>query len=309
MGAMALYPRGVLRRAYRALVQTPGVRHIVSRELARMGARDWQAHLVRRFVEGDAGAAYRITAARKQALLTEIQATLNSVESGTPFSVHVLLAEAVLSLPAEAVGDVVECGTWKGASACTLSRLCALTGRRLKVCDSFAGLPDDEGQLHTGLHTGVYGYYQQGMFAGPRQEVESNLEAHGVPEVCDFVEGYFSESLAALCDPVAFAFLDVDLESSMRDCLRHLWPLLVEGGYIYSDDAGDLAVVKVFFDEPWWREQLGCSAPGFVGSGCGLPLSPSYSSVGYARKLSEFNEADWRRVPFLHYPDQQSIND
>ena len=306
---MALYPRGVLRRAYRALVQTPGVRHIVSRELARMGARDWQAHLVQRFLEGEAGAEYGVDRSGKQALLAEIQATLQSVESGTPFAVHVILAEAVLSIPRDAAGDVVECGVWKGASACTLSRLCALTGRRLKVCDSFAGLPDDGGQLHTGLHTGVYGYYEKGMFAGLRHEVESNLRAHGVIEVCDFVEGYFNESLATLRDPVAFAFLDVDLESSMRDCLRHLWPLLVEGGYVYSDDAGDLAVVKVFFDDPWWRVQLGCVAPGFVGSGCGLPLSPSYSSVGYARKLSEFNEADWRRVPFLHYPGQPSVDD
>ncbi len=295
--------RRLLRYAYRAVAQAPGVRHLVSRELDRLGARDWQAHVVERFLNGNAGAAYGITRTDKERLLEQIQETLRHVESGTPFTVHVLLAESLMSVPPESAGDVVECGVWKGASACTLSRVCAMTGRRLKVCDSFEGLPDDGGQLHTGLHTGVYGYYRKGMFTGTRGEVEQHLKAYGNFDACDFVQGYFNESLQVITTPLIFGFLDVDLESSMRDCLRALWPLLTEGAYLYSDDAGDLAVVKVFFDAPWWREQLGQEAPGFVGSGCGLPLSPTYSSLGYTRKLSHFEKADWRRVPFLDYPD------
>lgn len=285
------------------VAKAPGVRHLVSRELDRLGARGWQGHVVERFLSGDAGAAHGISRKDKERLLEQIQETLRHVESGTPFAVHVLLAEALMGVPPETVGDAVECGVWKGASACTLSRVCAMTGRRLKVCDSFEGLPDDGGQLHTGLHTGVYGYYRAGMFAGARAEVEDNLKKHGEFDACDFVEGYFNDSLHALTTPLVFGFLDVDLESSMRDCLRSLWPLLTEGAYLYSDDAGDLAVIKVFFDDPWWREQLRQEAPGFVGSGCGLPLSPSYSSLGYTRKLTCFDKSDWRRVPFLDYPD------
>jgi hypothetical protein len=40
-----------------------------------------------------------------------------------------------------------------------------------------------------------------------------------------------------------------------------------------------------------------------VGSGCGLPLSATYSSLGYTRKFGAFEEAAWRRMPFLHYPE------
>ncbi|MBI1319253.1 MAG: hypothetical protein GC168_09955 [Candidatus Hydrogenedens sp.] len=279
------------------------MRHLVAREAARLGARDWTAHLVARFLEGDAGAAYGVTRRDRERLLEAIQETLANVQSGTPFAVHVLLAEALLSVPADAQGDAVECGVWKGASACTLSRVCGMTGRRLKVCDSFEGLPDDGGKLHTGLHTQVYGYYEAGMFAGARAEVEANLRQYGELGACDFIEGYFNESLAQLDGAVVFGFVDVDLESSMQECLRALWPRMVEGAYLYSDDAGDLAVVKVFFDDAWWREQLACDAPGFVGSGCGLPLSPMYSAIGYTRKLTAFRADDWKRVPFLHYPD------
>ena len=171
------------------------------------------------------------------------------------------------------------------------------------MCDSFQGLPDEGEKRHVGLHTGVYGHYQQGMFAGSEAEVRNNIALHGLLDPCEFLPGYFEDSLAQLKRPVAFAFLDVDLEQSTRDCLRYLWPLLVDGGFVYADDAGDLDVVKTYFDDPWWQAQLGQPAPGFVGSGCGLPLSPEYSSIGYTRKLGDFDPTQWKRMPFLHYPE------
>jgi O-methyltransferase len=226
------------------------------------------------------------------------------VPSGTPPLVHEALAEAVLSLPVETAGEVVECGAWKGASSAALSLVCRVAGRRLRVCDSFQGLPDEGGGRHVGLHTRVYGHYRAGMFAGSLEEVRDTIARFGAPEVCDFVPGFFAERLAgALGEPVAFAFLDVDLAGSTRDCLAAIWPRLVPDGLIYSDDAGDLEVVRVFFDEAWWQGTLGCAAPGFVGSGCGLPLRPGHCSLGYTRKVTAFDPAAWRRVPFLDYPD------
>jgi hypothetical protein len=62
--------------------------------------------------------------------------------------------------------------------------------------------------------------------------------------------------------------------------------------------------VKAYFDEAWWRETLGCAAPGLVGSGCGLPLNPTASSVGYTRKMTSFDPAKWRKTGFLYYPDE-----
>ena len=266
------------------------------------GAAAWTAALAEEFIEGPCGAEYGVTAGEKRALVEAFVRNCREIQSGTAASVHIALARAILSIPPEVDGDVVECGVWKGASSASLSLVCARVGRRLKVCDSFEGLPDDGGQVHTGVHTGVYGYYQAGMFCGGQEEVRSNIERYGAIEVCDFVPGFFSESLGALSGPVAFAFLDVDLAGSTRDCLRALWPLMPDGAYLYSDDAGDLEVVGVYFDTAWWRETLGCEAPGFVGSGCGLPLSPTHSSLGYAMKAGAFDPEKWKRAPFLHYP-------
>ncbi|MBI2423822.1 MAG: class I SAM-dependent methyltransferase [Candidatus Hydrogenedentes bacterium] len=295
--------KSLIRPFYRLLRANPLFQRVLRHELAALGAQDWSAAIVDRFIHGPSGADYGVGAGAKAELAAAFRAVTQHVPSGTAPIVHVVLAEAILSIPRETEGVVVECGCWKGASSASLSRVCALTGRRLVVCDSFAGLPGDGMRRHVGVHTGVYGYYREGMFAGALDEVQANIRAWGAIEVCDFVPGFFSESLKALHSPVALGFLDVDLESSMRDCVRAIWPLLVEGGYLYSDDAGDLDVVKVFFDTAWWRETLDCSAPGFVGSGCGLPLSPSYSALGYARKLGAFEESAWKRAGFLHYPE------
>lgn len=214
--------------------------------------------------------------------------------------VHVVLAEAILSIPKSVPGVVVECGCWKGASSASLSLVCALTGRRLVVCDSFAGLRRRPAPPR-GVTLASMAITRRAC-SPVHWRGSANIRAWGAIDVCDFVPGFFSDSLTALKEPVALAFMDVDLESSMRDAVRAISPLLAEGGYLYTNDAGDLDVVKVFFDEAWWQATLGCGAPGFVGSGCGLPLSPSYSALGYARKLGAFQESEWKRAGFLHYP-------
>jgi len=285
-------------------VKNPVMQALVRRELGALGAQPWSAAVLDDFINGPCGSEYGITAGEKKALADQFRRITQSIESGTAPLVHAVLAKEILSLPPSLKGDVIECGVWKGASAAALSLVCQRTGRRLKVCDSFQGLPPDHPRPHVGLHTRVYGYYQEGMFHGDLEEVRNNIRTHGALDVCDFIPGFFAESLRGLNGPLVFAFLDVDLESSTRDCLKALWPLLAEDGLIYSDDAGDLEVVRVYFDEAWWREHLHCPAPGFVGSGCGLPLSPSFSSLGYTRKLGAFREDAWKRAPFLHYPGQ-----
>lgn len=290
------------RALYHCATRNRFARAVLRRALAAMGSRAWEEAYLERFVIGDAGMAYGVTAREKRLWLDAFRRNTTDIESGTPLLVHVALTEALLRIGPELEGDVVECGVWKGSSAATLSLVCRRTGRRLKVCDSFQGLPDDGMQLHTGLHTRVFGYYKEGMFTGALDEVRENIGRYGALEVCDFVPGFFADSLHTLRGPIVFAFLDVDLAASTRDCLRGIWPLLVENGLLYCDDAGDLDVVKVYFDDVWWRQNLGCAAPGLVGSGCGLPLRPGFSSLGYTRKVTAFRSEEWRRAPFLHYP-------
>ncbi len=295
--------KALFRPLYRLATRNPFFQAVLRREMGALGTNPWTAQVIREFVDGDAGSAYGLSPGKKRGLVEQFKRNTACIESGTPFIAHVVLANAVLAVPPEIEGDLVECGVWKGASSASLSLVAQLTGRRLKVCDSFAGLPDEGGTRHTGMHTGVYGHYKEGMFKGTMEEVCENIGKYGAFDACDFVAGFFDASLGALADPVVFAFLDVDLESSTRDCLRVLWPRLVENGFIYCDDAGDLEVVKAYFDDPWWQENLGCPAPGLVGSGCGLPLAATYSSLGYTRKQTRFDAAQWRKAPFLDYPE------
>ena len=198
-------------------------------------------------------------------------------------------------------GVVVECGCYKGASSAALSLVCAIVKRRLVVCDLFEGLPDDDAPVHFSLHNRQYGHYKRGMFTGALDEVKANIKAHGDIDVCSFIKGYFNELLKALRDPIVFAFLDVDLESSTRDALKYIWPLLIDGGAVFTDDAGDLDCVRPFFDDGWWHEQFGLKSPGFIGSGCGL--SDFLSSNGYARKMERFDKTKFSRASWLYYPD------
>jgi len=293
-----------IRMAKNAVGGMPFMRRMVRYELEKLAAEPWSGALIADFIEGRSGEAYGISRSEKETMVEKFRRCNAGIPSGTSPLVHVALAREIMDVPPDVAGSVVECGVWKGASSASLSLVCERVGRKLWVCDSFRGLPDDGLRRHEGLHTGVYGYYKEGMFAGALEEVRANIARYGCIEVCEMVEGYFADSLKTLRDPIVFAFLDVDLVSSTRDCLRHIWPLLVENAAVYTDDAGDLDVVKVFFDDAWWRETFGVSAPGYVGSGCGLPLNPKCSPLGYTRKRTRFDEAQWQRAPFLYYPEE-----
>ena len=81
---------------------------------------------------------------------------------------------------------------------------------------------------------------------------------------------------------------------------------VIDGGEVFTDDAEDMDVVSIFFDKEWWAHNLQSLAPGFIGGGCGLPLSAQGSSFGYVRKTSQFTPAGWR-MPWLSYPESQDF--
>jgi macrocin-O-methyltransferase TylF-like protien len=261
-----------------------------------LGARIWyieeatrfllESRLLSRFLDPHIGAEYGFGYAKKSELLRRLRSISRHVRSATTVSEWLVLGTQILQIPRTVQGSVVECGCYKGASTCALSLICATVGRRLTACDSFGGLPEDgPGAIHRYIHLDSQTTYTPGLFAGSLDEVKRNLSEWGDVSVCDFISGFYSEALNRLRGPVAFAFLDVDLASSMRDCLRHIWPLLIDGGFIYTDDSCDMDVVSLWFDRNFW-EEVGCDAPGYIGSGAGLcGLSPDYSSLGYSRKL------------------------
>lgn len=259
-----------------------------------------------RFYDSSVGRSYGVQRKEKEKLVERFKASTVQIPSATAWPLHVALAHQVLCLSPELKGDVIECGCYKGSSTASLSLTCKLAGRRLWVCDSFQGLPAEEApQAHEYPHLQVYGHYEKGMYAGRLEEVKENVKRHGELSVCRFVPGFFCDSLKELKGPFVFAFLDVDLVSSMRDCIRYIWPLMADGAYIFTDDSLDMEVVRVWFDDDWWQRALGERSPGYVGSGCGLPLTPDVTSLGYARKLAD-PVGQYHRVPWLRYPGSEA---
>jgi len=254
-------------------------------------------YLLRDFYQDRVGSAYGLSHSNKRRLVREFQEINERVPSATQWPCYVLMARAILEIPRAAQGQIVECGAYKGASSAALSLISKIVGRKLTVCDSFAGLPADEhGAHHTYPHLGVSTKYGPGDFCGSLLEVRANIEKYGDISSCDFLPWFFSKSLASLRGPIVFAFLDVDLASSMRDCITHLWPLLAPGGLVFTDDSCDMELARLWFDSSFWSTEVGCAPPGYVGSGCGLPaLSARYSSLGYTGKFSD----EFRNVSFL----------
>ena len=279
----------LLKRFYR-LTQSAS-RHAVDAHVER--------YIIDDFVAGDYGSACGVTRAARQRLVEQIGAVLEHVPSATRMLYHVVLVREVLSVPKETPGDIVECGAYKGASSASLSLACALVGRKLWICDSFAGLPSAESEIRRDYaHLKVQGVYAAGMYAGSLDEVRRNVTRFGSAQHCEFLPGLFADTLSRLPARLAFAFVDVDLTSSMKDCIRHIWPRLADEALFYTDDSCDMEVVRAWFDEPWWRETLGVRPPGYVGTGCGLPVSLGGSSLGYARKVADVRKS-YPSVPWL----------
>ena len=165
---------------------------------------------------------------------------------------------AILKLPKEVPGCIVEAGAYKGASTCKISLFAHHVGRDVVVFDSFEGLPPNR-EAHDKSLEGhsIKGWFEGGNFSGSLEEVQSNLQNFGEASRCTLVKGWFEETLPVFSKPVALAYLDVDLASSTRTCLKYLYPLLSPGGKIYSQDGDFPLVVEVFSDETFWKEEVG----------------------------------------------------
>lgn len=240
-------------------------------------------HFLRR---RDASHEYSIGVLAKVRLVLRIRRNVKRIETLSTWLEHLELASAILQVPPSIEGDVIECGCYKGGSTANLSLVCSLVGRRLVVCDSFEGLPEPgpEDREHFSVHTQHTDVYEQGRFAASLEEVRDNIARYGEVGSCEFVKGFFEDTLHTLDGKYVMAFLDVDLVASLKSCLTAIWPNLQEGCRVFVHEARSLSFVALFFDTSWWQEHLHEEPPGFVGAGTGLPLDLSGSELGYAQK-------------------------
>jgi O-methyltransferase len=182
-----------------------------------------------------------------------------------------LLHMADYLLRAAVEGDLIECGCYLGGSSAKLSLVAAALGRTLWVCDSFQGLPpvaEADGRYHS-TWGGRLVTYQQGEFAARLDVVRGHVERFGDASVCRFVPGFFSDTLPGLKVAPAFAFMDVDLIASGRDCLRALWPRLRPDGRFYTHEANLEEFIHGIMDPAFWIREIGQGPPPIFGAGYG----------------------------------------
>lgn len=148
------------------------------------------------------------------------------------------VAAAVLARKGLA-GEVAEFGSFKGGSTARLSLACAETRKRLLVFDSFDGLPEPGpgDRLHRIRRAREF---RRGEYRGALDEVQANVRRAGRLDVCEFVPGWFEDSLAAHPLPaLSVALVDVDLVASTRRGLEAVWPAIVPGGVVFVHDTAD----------------------------------------------------------------------
>ena len=237
------------------------------------------------------GRAHGVGLLQKLVLLARMLRNTRNVPTLSHFYEHVAMATAILQIPSSVEGCVVECGTYMGGSTANLSLACALTGRRLEVFDSFEGLPAPDARDRVRVLGRGEAEYAEGAYAASLEDVRANVTRWGRVDVCNFHRGFFEETMPGFSLPCAMAFLDVDLRGSAETCLKSLWPLLAAECRLYTHEAEELHMAALFFDSPWWREQLGTEAPGLAGAGSGLGLVPEWgafvSELGFTIKRQD----------------------
>lgn len=137
---------------------------------------------------------------------------------------HLLMS--VESVP----GDVVEFGCYKGHTAALMA---AITGKQIRLYDSFEGLPEpgpeDEGRRSD---------FQKGYLKADAHEVGDVMLIDTVRYPTPIVVvGWFKDLKDyQLPDKIAFAHIDADLFQSTWDALMFVVPRMFPGGVIVVDD-------------------------------------------------------------------------
>lgn len=223
--------------------------------------------------------AYRLTWPRKIRLAYRMWRTTREVFTGTSYKAHLAMAVKLLEIPPDVEGAVVECGCYLGGSTANLSLACEVVGRELIVYDSFEGLPPPTANDKYAKEEAT------GFLRAELDVVRENVRRFGAVERCSFRKGWFSDTLSQHTEPVVLAFLDVDYQASLDDCIRNLWPHLTDRGYVFIDEYVLTDYCALFWSERYWKTHFDTTPPGLIGAGSGVGVGQYY--------LGPFEEWNW----------------
>ena len=143
------------------------------------------------------------------------------------------------------LGDIVECGVWRGGSA----MLAALTliqnnqiHRKIYLYDTYEGMPeptDKDIDLH-GVPYRLLWKKEKELLTVSLDEVKNNMISTGYPEEnIIFVKGMVEKTIPrTLPNQIALLRLDTDLYESTYHELIHLYPKVTAQGVVIIDDYG-----------------------------------------------------------------------
>ena len=172
--------------------------------------------------------------------------------------------KAILASRATGEGAIVEAGCFKGGSTAKFSLAAAIVDKQLVVFDSFEGLPHNTEPHRKTIFGEQIGFYK-GLYSGSIEEVRDYVSRYGRIDNCKFVKGWFEDTLPNFHAPVSVIYLDVDLVSSTRTCLKYLYPLLQPKGVLFSQDAHIPLVIDLLDSDDFWLNEVGCKKPKIEG--------------------------------------------
>ncbi len=268
----SLLKRSILGLANRSSLVTDVAAYITRHASAQTHIKDSYGYLRERFIANGHGK--HANESVREHLVRQFERIDREVPIGSSPTDGLFLAEMLLNM--EAQGELVECGCYAGGSSAKLSLLARILNRRVTIFDSFEGLPAVEQQYLRDQHCRRSDEWvtdwTKGRYAARLDEVQSNIERYGDASVCRLIKGWFSDTLIPdnLPGQVSFAFVDVDLANSARDCFTAIWPLLSNGGIYVTHDTSYIKVLQELYSATLWREQFKSIPPILFGAGYGL---------------------------------------
>jgi O-methyltransferase len=163
------------------------------------------------------------------------------------------------------VGDIVECGVWKGGSMAAIARTLVQlqdVKRDLYLFDTFEGMPEPTARDvdYSGKRASEVLQEDSGFRCSdaPLERVKEVLYGTGYPrEKIRFVRGRVEETIPASA-PVSIALLrlDTDWYASTKHELVHLFPRLAKAGVIIIDDYGHWRGSREACDEYFMQNHI-----------------------------------------------------
>ena len=189
-----------------------------------------------------------MTFLRKVRLAWRMYRTTRKVITGTSYQAHLAMAAKLLEIPPDVEGVVVECGSFQGGSTANLSLVCEIVRARPHRLRLLRRSPGADRRA-----TGSPSHTAKGCSRVHSRSCKQNVRRYGAIDVCTFRKGWFSETLPQHREAIVLCFIDVDLESSLHDCVLNLWPKLQPRGYLFLDEFVFPDYCALFWSERYWK--------------------------------------------------------